>query len=251
MPSQRVDGAIRVLDAKTPSRSAGGPTRLLFVVLVLALVGAAVVLSMVPVTESTEALDPLVPVRQLRDAIDAGAGEEVLGVLADDAILTWPAGPPWGGPLSWSVELVTGAGHHDLSQHVADLDDFLAFYETLNGSTQLLRCNIADRPELAAVLFDSWVTCDFSLANDLMAAMDAQASGAVGQMTFGVADDKVTSVLVDSWDVTVPPFAYIRWIHDRRPDQYAALFSGRVTLPKYGVDTAEELLDLASEFAAG
>jgi hypothetical protein len=252
MPDDRERQQVQVLSARAVRAAAPRPSPwVALALLALVAVFAAGVLSRVPDPEPEVAPAAVQAVSRLRDAIDSGSEDRVREVLADDAILTWPAGPPWGGPLSWSVELVTDSDGLALSQHVAALDDFLAFHDALNARTSLTRCRLPDADVLEpSLLFDTWVVCSFSLQSDLITALAPDDAAPVGQIRFRVEADKVAAVLVDSWNVTFPPFEYLRWIRAERPETYAGVFAGRYTQPKYGADTAAELLEIAAQFAA-
>lgn len=250
MPAPVQSTSIRVLDRTDDAIPPGPGHRALSVVALLAcFLFAVTILGRIPEYERVELAGPIDIVGQLRDAFDSGAEASIEALLTDDAILTWPAGPPWGGPLSWSVELVTGNGQARLSNHRADLADFAAYYSALHGNTDLYRCNVTEvAPATPVPFYDTWVVCDFAMDNDLIAALDDEATTPLGRIRFGVVGDKISAVLVDSWDQTSPTFGYIRWIRDERPDSYEEIFSGRVTAPRYGADTAALLLELAAEY---
>ena len=92
--------------------------------------------------------------------------------------------------------------------------------------------------------YRSWASCP------KRATLDAEAPVPVGRMRFTVTDGKISAVLVDSWEVTYPPFEYLRWIKAERPESFDTVFAGRWTEPRYSADAAFALLDLATEFAA-
>ena len=244
--------SVHVLDDAPPDPVQREPSHLaVLLALFAAIIVAAVVLSRVPtppVPDQTNAIDA---VGQLRDAVDLGVEADVLSVLANDAILTWPAGPPWGGPLSGSVELVTDPTRAQLLDHVAILGDYLAFHRALNGRTTLARCNVYSEPPAEAPwLADVLIRCDFSIESDLLTELLGDSVAPFGQMRFRVRDDKVAAVLVETWEERFSPIDFLTWIREERPETYEGLFQGRVTLPNYSAETAAKLVALAEEYAS-
>ncbi len=250
MPTPSGPTAVRILSpAERDKQMAGGHRVLSVLALLVAMAFTVSVLVRVPEHPRPQVVGPVDIVRQLRDAIDGGVPAAVEDILTDGAILTWPAGPPWDGPLSGSVELVTSNGQARLSHHhSAALEDFLAFYATLNSSTELYRCNVSDAS--VGPFYDTWVACDFSLDNDLIAALNDGSATPVGRIRFAVLGNRISTVLVESWDLTSSAFGYLRWIKDERPASYESVFAGRLTSPSYGAETAARLLQLADEYAA-
>ncbi len=250
MRSPAESEAVHVLEGPMPARPRFPPW-LALLALVVALAIAVAVLSRLSATEVPVDPEPIDAVQRLRDAVAAGEQSEVLAALTEDAVLTWPAGPPWGGPLSGSVELVTDPASAQILDHVAQLSDFLAFQRTLNAETRLRRCNVyseADGP--VAEFVDVWVRCDFSIHNDLLELLADEGVVPFGQMRFRISEDLVSVVLVETWEVRYSPIEFLTWIREQRPAVYESLLGGRMTLPNYGADSAADLVELASEYAA-
>ena len=244
--------AVRVVDAPKPRVDRRKVRPWLSLLLLLTAVGiTALLLSLAPTTAEVEHPDAIEAVKRLRDAVDQGSESDVRALLGEGAILTWPAGPPWGGPLSGSVELVTDPQNAQLLDHVARLADFLAFQQALTSETNLWRCNVYSRPPAAAPwLSDTLVQCTFSIESDLLRVLADDDVIPFGQMRFRVDGAVVTSVLVETWELRYSPIDFLTWIKEERPEPYGRIFSGRVTVPKYDATSAAEILDLATEYAA-
>jgi hypothetical protein len=243
---------VHVVDSAAAAGRSHDPQRLraLFV-LVGVIAIAALVLSRIPNDPTSGPPEPIDVVARLEDAINRADPDDVRALLAEDAVLTWPAGPPWGGPLSGSVELVTEVVSTQLLDHVADLDDYLAFYAGIGGETALRRCTVyAQDPEISALVADARVICSFSIRSELLVRLSGDSAVPFGQMRFRIVGNEVAVVLVETWEERFSPIEFLSWIGDERPEAYAEVFSGRVTFPNYSAETAAEIMTLADEYAA-
>lgn len=244
------NGPIQVIGLSEPKpdpRLPGAKTRLLILLSVLVITGF--ILSRAELEQPTDGVDI---VERFRVAFDEGSAAALAQLLADaPTILTWSAGPPWGGTIQRAVELMPTASEPKLL-HMAALDDYLAFHRALNGHTELAGCR-ASLPDSApaALLYDEWVTCDFAASNGLLRVLSPDAPLSAGRMRVGLADGKIRAVLVESWhSPMVVPLDFLLWIRAERPNAAKHVLAERLTIPNYGADAAEQLLDLAQAYVA-
>ena len=202
--------------------------------------------------ETNRPVDPLDAAERFRIGFDEGSFAEVAeSMSANPTVLTWPAGPPWGGPMRWTLELITN-GDGPVIDHVAHLNDCIAFHQALNGQTALGRCDVTDpRRGTHSALYDAWVTCEFASSNDLLVALSPEVPSSIGIIRFGVDNNKVWAVILESWLAPVySPVDFLLWIRDERSDVFAEVLADRLTVPNYGADSANRLLTMAEVYAS-
>lgn len=179
------------------------------------------------------------------NAFNEGNATAVGELLVDEpSIVSWPAGPPWGGVLQWTLELLP-AGRTPRLTHSADLDQYVAYHHTLNGSIELEACREEARADGA---IRQWIECRFVLANDLARLLEPDAPAGRGELRFSVVGNQIDAVVVESWQQPAPSgVGLLVWMNAQHPDT-AGLLEGRVTVSDYRTETARSLLAFAEMF---
>lgn len=215
------------------------------------IVGAAVALFVVQLVVFAETGDAAATeiVEDFVTTFNAGDGEAISDMLSDEpSILAWPAGPPWGGGLQLFVELVP-PGEEASLDHASAVSDYVDFHAEMAGDMRVEFCfEVSERITLDERI---WVSCRFSLVNDLALAIDPDSPEAAGVIRFGLEEGAIDAIVIE--DVADPApsgIPFLLWVKAEHSDVFAELLNGRITVPDYRPSTGQRLLALAQEYGS-